>query len=94
MIEITFKKMRDIKAVVVYTMLDDGKKKPYLSTCELGYYDRFERLQWAGKTECKWPHDYVTFDLERPIYTNSLLLKIKGGKSRVSEVEIYAKDEE
>jgi hypothetical protein len=92
MIEVTYKKMRDVYAVVVYTMLDEEKKKAFLTNCDLGYYDRFDRLQWAGKAECKWPDDHITFELKKPILTKSLLLKIKGGKSRITEVDIYAKD--
>jgi hypothetical protein len=91
MTEITFKKMFDIYAVVVYTMMDEERKRNFLSNCELGYYDQFDRLQWAGKAESKWPDDHITFEMEKPIFTKSLLLKVKGGKSRITEVDIYGK---
>jgi hypothetical protein len=92
MIEITYKKLRDIFAVVVYTMTNEEKKKVFLSDCELGYYDQFDRLQWAGKAECKWPDDHITFEMKKPIFTKSILLKVKSGKSRVTEVDLYGKD--
>jgi hypothetical protein len=89
MVEITYKKIRDIYAVTVYTMIDKEKKKSFLSNCELGYYDQFDRLQWAGKAKCKWPDDRITFEMQKPILTKSILLKVKGGKSRITEVGLY-----
>ena len=91
MVEISYKKMKNIYAVVVYTMLEEEKKKNFLSNCELGYYDQFDRLQWAGKGESKWPEDHITFEMTKPIFTKSLLLKVKGGTSRITEVDIYGK---
>lgn len=92
MIEIQYKKIRDIYAVVVYTMVNEKKKKIFLSDCELGYYDQFDRLQWVGKVTCKWPNDHITFEMQKPILTKNILLKVKGGKSRITEVDIYGKD--
>jgi hypothetical protein len=73
-------------------MIDEEKKKNYLPECELGYYDRYDRLQWAGKKESKWSDGYITFGMEKPIFTKSILLKVKGGKSRITEVDIFGKD--
>ena len=91
MAEITFKNIRDIYEVIVYTMVDKEKKKNYLSSCELGYYDQFDRLQWAGKRESKWSDEYISFQLEKPILTKDVLLKIEGGKSRITEVTLLGK---
>jgi uncharacterized protein YueI len=90
MVEITLKNMRDIYRVVVHTIVDEEKEKNYLSNCELGYYDRFERLQWAGKAESKWRDSGIVFELEKPIFTNSILLKVKGGKSKITEVALFS----
>jgi hypothetical protein len=95
MIEITSKKMRNIYAVLVYTMIDKEKKKNFLSNFELGYYDQFDRLQWAGKAECqwndKWNKYHIAFEMEKPIFTKSILLKVKGGKNRITEVALFGK---
>jgi hypothetical protein len=85
--------MRDIYAVVVYAMTDEQKKKVFLSECELGYYDQFDRFKWAAKAECKWPDDHITFEMKKPILTKSILLKVQGGKSRITEVDLYGKDQ-
>ncbi len=92
MAEISYKKIRNIYAVIVYTMVNEEKKKNYLSNCELGYYDQFDRLQWAAKAESKGTEDHITFELEKPIFTKTILLKVKGGKSRITEVDIWGKD--
>lgn len=91
MAEITFKNIRDIYEVIVYTMVDKEKKKNYLSSCELGYYDQFDRLQWAGKRESKWSDEYISFQLEKPVLTKDILLKVDGGKSRITEVALLGK---
>ena len=92
MAEITFKELRDIYEVIVYTMVDKEKMKNYLPNCELGYYDQFDRLQWAGKRESKWSDEYITFQLEKPILTKDILLKVVGGKSRITEVTLLGKE--
>jgi hypothetical protein len=93
MIEISYKKIRDIYAVDVYTMIDNAKKKNYLSNCELNYYDQFDRLRKVAKVESKWTDDRISFKLEKPILTKSILLKVKGGKSRITEVALFAKND-
>jgi hypothetical protein len=90
MAEITLPKPRDIRRVTVHTMVDTAKGKSYLSSCELGYYDQFDRLQWAGKLENPGNSDHITFDLDRPILTSCILLKVRGGSSRITEVGIFA----
>ena len=94
MVEITLKTMIDIYKIVVYTMAGNKKKKAYLSNCELGYYDQFDRLQWVGKVVNKKHNDRVFFEMKKPIFTKSLLLKIKDGKSRITEVAIFCKNDE
>jgi len=91
MAEITLKKRVDVYKVAVYTMVDKEKKKNYLTNCELGYYDQFDRLQWAGKAESKWSDDFIAFDMEKPVFTKSILLKVKDGKNRITEVAIFTK---
>jgi len=93
MAEITLKKMTDVSKVVVYTMVDNEKKKNFLSNCEFGYYDQFDRLQWAGKAESDWFDDHIAFELEKPVFTKCILLKVKGGKSRITEVAIFCRNE-
>ena len=93
MAEITMKKMGDIYKVIVYTMVDKEKNKNFLRECELGYYDRFERLQWVEKKESKGSDDHIAFEMEKPIFTNSILLKIRGGKSKMTEVALFSKKE-
>jgi hypothetical protein len=90
MIEIDLKKIADIYKVVVYTIADPEKKKNYLPRCEVGYYDQFDRLQWVDKKFEGIPgHDHLDFALDRPILTKTVLLKIKSGKSRVTEVALF-----
>jgi hypothetical protein len=90
MAEITLGKMQDIRRVTVYTMVDKDKQKNYLPKCELGYVDQFDRLQWAGKLENKGSVDHLTFEMEKPVLTKSLLIKATGGRSRITEVAIFA----
>jgi hypothetical protein len=90
MVEVNLKKMADIYKVVVYTIADPEKKKNYLPRCEVGYYDQFDRLQWIDKKfEGKPGQDHLDFVLNRPILTKTVLLKIKSGKSRVTEVALF-----
>jgi hypothetical protein len=93
MAEISLKKMADIYKVIVYTMIDKGKKRSFLSNCELGYYDQFDRLQWAGKAENKGNDDHIAFEMEKPVFTKNILLKVKGGKNRITEVAIFGRND-
>ena len=93
MAEITLKKMADVYQVTVYTMIDKEKKKNFLSNCEFGYYDQFDRLQWAGKAESRWPDNHIIFKMEKPVLTKSILLRVKGGKNRITEVAIFGRNE-
>jgi hypothetical protein len=92
MAEITLPKLQDIYKVIVYTLVDKVKNKSFLSSCELGYTDQFDRLQWAGKVENNGHDDYIAFTMERPIFTKSILLKAKGGRSRITEVAIFIRN--
>jgi hypothetical protein len=89
MAEISIKEMQDIKRVIVYTIVDTAKKLNYLSNCEFGYYDQFDRLQWIQKIESKKYNEPLVFEMEKPILTKKILLKIEGGKNIVTEVAIY-----
>jgi hypothetical protein len=92
MAEITLPKLQDIYKVIVYTVADSLKKKNVPFNCELGYTDQFDRLQWAGKVENNGRDDHITFDLEKPILTKCILLKIKDGRNRITEVAIFVKN--
>jgi hypothetical protein len=92
MAEITLPKLQDIYKVIVYTMVDKVKNKSFLSSCELGYTDQFDRLLWAGKVENNEHDDHITFDMEKPIFTKSILLKVKDGRSRITEVAIFTRN--
>jgi hypothetical protein len=92
MAEITLNKQWDIYKVIVYTMVDKEKKKNYLSDCcELGYIDQFDRLQWAGKKKNEGLDDHITFEMEKPIFTKDIFLKVEGGKNRITEVALFGK---
>jgi hypothetical protein len=73
-------------------MVDKEKKKNYLSDCcELGYIDQFDRLQWAGKKKNEGLDDHITFEMEKPIFTKDIFLKVEGGKNRITEVALFGK---
>jgi hypothetical protein len=91
MIEVRYPELRDVYAVVVYTIKNEKIEKSYLSDCELRYYDRFDRLQSVRKAECKWPDDRIIFEMNKPFLTNRILLIAKYGKSKITEVEVYGK---
>jgi hypothetical protein len=91
MVEVTLKKAQDIYAVIVYTMVDGEKKRNYLSNCELGYYDQFDRLQWAGKVENKKYDNHITFKMDKPFLSKTVVLRVKSGKNRITEVAIFCK---
>jgi hypothetical protein len=94
MAEITLPKLQDIYKVIVYTVADNLKKKNVVFNCELGYTDQFDRLQWAGKVENNGHDDHITFDLEKPIFTKGILLKVKDGRNRITEVAIFVKNKQ
>ena len=92
MVEITLPKLQDIYRITVYSVADSLKKKNVLFNCELGYTDQFDRLQWAGKVENNGHNDHITFDLEKPIFTKDILLKVKDGRNRITEVALFTKN--
>jgi hypothetical protein len=92
MAEITLPKLQDIYRIIVYTVADSLKRKNVLFNCELGYTDQFDRLQWAGKVENRAHDGHITFDLEKPIFTKDILLKVEDGRNRITEVAIFTKN--
>jgi hypothetical protein len=68
------------------------KKKNVPFNCELAYTDQFDRLQWVKKVENSGHDEQISFDLEKPIFTKSVLLKIKDGRNRITEVAIFAEN--
>jgi hypothetical protein len=92
MAEITLPNLQDIYKVTVYTVADSLKKKNVVFNCELGYTDQFDRLQWVGKVENSGHKDLITFDLEKPIFTKDILLKVEDGRNKITEVAIFTKN--
>jgi len=90
MAEITLGKMYTISKVIVYTMMNKEKHTNFLSNCELGYYDQFGRLLWVGKKESIQYDEPITFEIENPIFTKMLLLRVDGGKNRITEAAIFS----
>jgi hypothetical protein len=91
MAEISFgNKMQEFKKVTVYTITDKEKKTNFLSNCELGYYDQFNRLQWVGKKESIRFGEPLTFEIENPILSKMVVLRVEGGKNLITEVAIFA----
>jgi hypothetical protein len=90
MAEISLGKMYEIRKVIVYPMMDKEKHTNFLSNCELGYYDQFGRLLWVGKAENKKYGEPITFEIENPVFTKMLVLRVNGGKNRITEVAIFS----
>jgi len=88
MVDIPLGKMYEIRKVIVHTMMDKEKRTNFLSNCEFGYYDQFSRLQWMGKKESKKYDEPITFEMENPVLTNKIMLRVKGGKNIITEVAI------
>jgi hypothetical protein len=89
MVDISLGKMYEIRKVIVYTMMDKEKHTNFLSNCEFGYYDQFSRLQWTGKVDGKKYDEPITIEMENPVLTKAIMLKVLGGKSRITEVAIF-----
>jgi hypothetical protein len=94
MAEITLPNLQEFYRVIVYTVADSLKKKNVAFNCELGYTDQFDRLQWAGKVENSGHDDHIIFDFEKPILTKDILLKVKDGRNRITEVAIFVKNKQ
>jgi len=77
----------------VYTIIDEEKKKNYLTNCELGYYDQFSRLQWVEKQDKERFDEPIIFDFKTALSTDKLLLRIKGGKNIVTEIALLSDKE-
>ena len=88
MVDMPLGKMYEIRKVIVYTMIDKEKRINFLSNCEFGYYDQFSRLQWTGKVKSKKYDEPITFEMENPVFTKKIMLRVKGGKNMITEVAI------
>ena len=93
MVDISLGKVYEVRKVVVYTIMDKEQRAYFLSNCELGYYDQFSRLQWTGKVESKKYDEPITFELEHPVLTKAMMLRVKGGKNRITEVAIFGESQ-
>jgi hypothetical protein len=90
MVDMSLGKTYEMRKVVVYTIIDKVKRANFLSNCELGYYDQFNRLQWTGKVESAKFDEPITFKMENPVLTKAIMLRVKGGKCRITEVAVFA----
>lgn len=91
MADITWPKLQDIYKVIVCTVADSLKPKNVPFNCELAYYDQFDRLRWLKKVENSGKAEQIVFDLEKPVLTKNILLKIRDGRCKLTEVGIYGK---
>jgi len=89
MADITWPKLQDVYKVIVCTVADSLKVKNVPFNCELAYYDQFDRLRWLKKVANSEHAEQIVFDLEKPILTKNILLKIRDGRSKLTEVAIY-----
>jgi hypothetical protein len=92
MAEISLPKLDDIYRVEVYTVADSLKKKNVPFNCELAYIDQFDRLQWTTKVTNSEKSEKITFEFEKPIFTKSILLKVRDGRNKITEVAVFAED--
>jgi len=83
---------RVVTRVVVWTMRRDGK--PLLSNAEVGYVDRFERIQWAAARDGNRDREFIELPFPKPVTTKSILVRVVGGASRITEVEVYGRMEQ
>ena len=89
MTDISWKKMQDVYKVIVYTVADSLKTKNVSFNCQLGYYDQFDRLRWVNKVDNSGHDEQIVFDLEKPMLTKNLLLQIRDGRNKLTEVAIF-----
>lgn len=92
MAEIVLPKLQDVYKVEVYTVADSLKRKNVPFNCELAYYDQFDRLQWTKKVTNSGKKEIITFEFEKPIFTKSILLKVRDGRNKITEVAVFAED--
>jgi hypothetical protein len=92
MAEINLPKLLDIYKVAVYTVADSLKRKNVPFNCELAYYDQFDRLQWTTNVANSGKSEVITFEFEKPIFTKSILLKVRDGRNKITEVAVFAED--
>lgn len=89
MADITWPKLQDVYKVIVCTVADSLKPKNVPFNCELAYYDQFDRLRWLKKVENCGHAEQIVFDLEKPVLTKNILLKIRDGRCKLTEVGVY-----
>jgi hypothetical protein len=92
MAEITMPKLQEVYKVLVYTVADSLKRKNVPFNCELAYYDQFDRLQWTTNVANCGKSEVITFEFEKPILTKSILLKVRDGRNKITEVAVFAED--
>lgn len=92
MVDISLGKMYEVRKVFVYTIMNKEKHTNFLSNCELGYYDQFDRLQWTGTVESTKYNEPIIFEMQNPVLTKAIMLRVKGGKSRITEAAIFCEN--
>lgn len=90
MVDMTLGKTYEITKVIVSTFIDKEKHANMLANCELGYYDQFGRLQWTGMVENGAYDQPLVIAMKTPVLTKEIMLKVNGGRSRITEVAVMA----
>ncbi len=88
-LKITLPLEQEISKIILWTQKKDGRS--CLTNCEVAYVDQFDRINWIYKVENNRFNDFISFDFKKPVPTKCVLLKIIGGNSRVTEVDIFSK---
>jgi len=83
---------RVVTRVVVWTVRRDGK--PLLSNAEVGYVDRFDRIQWTAARDGNRDREFIELPFPKPVTTKSVLVRVVGGGSRITEIEVYGRTEQ
>jgi hypothetical protein len=92
MVEVSLPKLQDIYKVEVYTVADSLKRKNVPFNCELAYFDQFDRLQWTKKVANSGKDEKIIFEFEKPVFTKTILLKVRDGRNKITEVAVFAED--
>jgi hypothetical protein len=87
-INIKLPEEHEIRKIVVWTHIKE--KKSLLSNCEVGYVDQFGRLCWIDKFQDNKFDNFISFAFTKPVTTKEIMLRVKDGRNRITEVEMFA----
>lgn len=85
-VKIMLPREKGISKVIVFGV--KRKNRFALTNCELGYIDQFDRLKWLEKIDDNTGR-YMVFDLDPVITVKNIMLRIKGGQSKLAEVQLF-----